>query len=447
MRKALIVAHKFPPIAGSGSFRPAKFVKYLDQFGWQPFVISTPELNSLGYDPTLVEDIPDTVPILRIPTPYPKPRDQVTGWLGKHSSLFNNEIIRAYDITWEPQTIASRIGRLLIKLLLFPLTFIQYPPIDPEIYWSLRIISPAYKLIKSEQIVIIFTTSAPWSSLISGLILKKLFRIPWIADMRDPWTTDKLRYRKKGWRRAVDKYIEKICLSNADIVISVTPKWLADLKSITGEEPLMGKYELITNGYDESDFEGHSLPDLSSKPEIIVSHVGSMFRGGLDPLLSTLKYFNSALLERIRFELIGYVHPIDQEILANSSARSSFNFQPTRVTHVQSLQIMRESHVLLLSLPFEYYPGKLFEYMRVGRPVLALVQEDSAAHLIEQMQIGCVIYRDNANKLSEILEEIVLDYDGFVQKYYHPNWDYIKQFDRKILTKKLGAIFDRVSVQ
>ena len=125
MLKALIIAHQFPPIAGSGSFRPAKFVKYLNQFGWQPYVISTQDIESLGYDHTLVEDVPDTVPLLRIPTPYPKPRDRATRWLVKHSPVFINEIRSVYDKSLEPKSIATRTIRFFIKLLLFPLTLVQ----------------------------------------------------------------------------------------------------------------------------------------------------------------------------------------------------------------------------------------------------------------------------------------------------------------------------------
>lgn len=420
-------------------------MKYLDQFGWQPYVITTKCINSLGFDQTLTEDLPETVPIIRISSPFPKPRDRVIKWLVEHSPVFKLEIQRAFDKTWEPRSVINRAIRFILKIIFFPLTLIQYPPIDPEIYWSIKIISPAYNLIKSEKIEVILTTSAPWSLLISGLILKKITGRPWVADMRDPWTTEELRYGTKSWRRAIDKYFEKLCLINADVVIGVTPNWLDDLKRITGEESAIGKYELITNGYDESDFKDYSLPVLNRNSEITISYIGSMFRGGLEPLLLSFQNLNGPLLERIRFELIGYVHPKDQENLATSTARSLFNYQPKRITHLQSLQIMRESHVLLLTLPLEYYPGKVFEYLRVGRPVLALVPEGSAANLIERAQIGCVIYRENTERLSEALERIVFDYDGFLQKYYQPNWDFIRQFERKVLTKKLSSIFDRVS--
>lgn len=447
MRKVLIIAHQFPPISASGSFRPAKFVKYLPHYGWQPHVITTKRIKRLSFDPTLSEDLPEITPIYRISSPFPKPRDRMIKWLVKHSPILKNEIKRAFDRDWQPKSITERMLRLVLKIIFLPLTLIQYPPFDPVFYWSIKIISPAYKLIKSEQIEIIFTTSAPWSSMISGLILKKITGRPWVADLRDPWTTEELRYNTISWRGAIDKFFERLCLRNADTVIGVTPNWIADLQRIAGEESMSGKYELITNGYDESDFEDYSLPLLNSKSDVMISHVGSMFRGGLDPLLLSFQNLNGELMERISIELIGYVHPQDQESLAKSPAKNAFTYHSNRITHVQSLQIMRESHILWLSLPLEYYPGKVFEYMRVGRPVLALVPDGSVANLIQQAQIGCVINRDNTERLSKVLEQIVFDYDGFVQQYYQPNWEFIQQFERKILTKKLSSIFERVSHQ
>ncbi len=446
MHKALFIAHQFPPIASSGSFRPAKFVKYLPQFNWQPYVITTQKISSLGFDQTLTDDLPDGIAIRRISTPLPKPRDRMTSWLAKYSPVLKQEISKTFDKEWQPLSRIEQGLRFLIKFALFPLTLIQYPPIDSVIYWSMKIISPAFRLIKSEDIEVIFTTSAPWSSLISGLILKKMTGRPWVADMRDPWTTEELRYKTESWRLVIDKYFERLCLRNTDVVIGVTPQWLNDLQRLAGEESAIGKYELITNGYDESDFADHSLPSLNSETEIMISHVGSMFQGGLEPLLLSLTNLNGKLLDRIRFDLIGYVHPHDLDSLAQSSVKSSFNLQSKRVTHFQSLQIMRESHVLLLTLPFEYYPGKIFEYMRVGRPVLALVQHGPVAKLIEQARIGCVMYWENTDGLSKVVEQIGFDYEGFVHEYYQPNWDFIHQFERQVLTQRLGSIFDRVSV-
>ncbi|MGW8144264.1 MAG: glycosyltransferase [Anaerolineales bacterium] len=441
----LIIAHQFPPVASSGSFRPAKFVKYLPEFGWQPYVITTQRINSIGFDQTLTEDIPDSASIFRIPSPFPKPQEKAIRWLAKYSPVYKEEISSAFDKDRKPRSIAERGLRLFLKILFIPLTLVQYPPIDPVIYWSIKIIPSAFRLVKQEDIAVIFTTSAPWSAMISGFILKLTTGRPWVADMRDPWTTEELRYRSRSWRRVIDKFFERLLLRNADLVIGVTPGWLDDLKRLAGEEDLDGKYVLITNGYDESDFAGYILPVLENRREIIISHIGSMFEGGLQPLLTSIQSANGSLDNRLRIELIGYIHPSDQASLESSKIKDSFVYKSERITHVESLERMRASHVLLLSLPLEYYPGKVFEYMRLGRPVLAIAPEGSVSRLVKKAQIGPVLDRDDNKGLMEILDYIANDYDGFVNQFYKPDWGFIRQFERKTLTEKLSAVFDRLS--
>src|SRR5687767_4502565 len=68
MPKVLVVAYIFPPIGGSGVQRTVKFVKYLAEFGWQPVVlsVSNPPLSEMDY--SLLEELPDDLPVHR--TPY-----------------------------------------------------------------------------------------------------------------------------------------------------------------------------------------------------------------------------------------------------------------------------------------------------------------------------------------------------------------------------------------
>ena len=41
--KVLIIAYHFPPDAAVGALRPQKFVKYLPEFGWKPYVLTIRE--------------------------------------------------------------------------------------------------------------------------------------------------------------------------------------------------------------------------------------------------------------------------------------------------------------------------------------------------------------------------------------------------------------------
>ena len=67
MKKILIISYYWPPFGGSGVQRWLKFVKYLPENRWLPFVY-TPENPFFGVDDaTLLKDIPNEVEIWKTP--------------------------------------------------------------------------------------------------------------------------------------------------------------------------------------------------------------------------------------------------------------------------------------------------------------------------------------------------------------------------------------------
>jgi glycosyltransferase involved in cell wall biosynthesis len=430
----------------SGTFRPAKFVKYLPRYNWQPLVITITTNSNTQIDDTLVKDLPNDLQVIRIRAPHPHPRDHFVNWVKRWGYLGQDEKPRkGRTDTEDKSSMLDRIKKIIQKFIIAPLTLIQFPPVDHSFYWSLRIIPVARRIIKENDVKLIYTTSPPFSPLVTGWILKNITGIPWVADFRDPWTTDVLRYKSKGWRLRVNRFVEHHTLRGADSVIGVTPNWVEDLQSLAGEPEKSEKYHLITNGYDESDFTDFSLPELDVATAKKITHIGSIYHGGIEDLLNGLSHIDHSALSKLRIELIGYMHPHELEKLTHATYLSNISYQPDRISHEQSLVLMRNSHVLFLSLPYECYPGKVFEYMRVGRPVLAIAQPGAITNLINQTGIGCVVSRNDSDNLIKTLEQIAFDYEGFVGNYYHPNWEVIHQFERRVLTKKLSTVFNNVS--
>ncbi|MBI4531732.1 MAG: glycosyl transferase family 1, partial [Candidatus Latescibacteria bacterium] len=65
MKSVLIVAYYFPPMGLSGVQRTVKFAKYLPRFGWSPTILTVHTVDYLAYDPSLLDDLPDGIPIVR----------------------------------------------------------------------------------------------------------------------------------------------------------------------------------------------------------------------------------------------------------------------------------------------------------------------------------------------------------------------------------------------
>ncbi len=67
MKRVLLLAYLFPPIANSGTQRPLKFAKYLTQYGWEPIVMTASHCEAYQTDPALLDELPKSVRVMRVP--------------------------------------------------------------------------------------------------------------------------------------------------------------------------------------------------------------------------------------------------------------------------------------------------------------------------------------------------------------------------------------------
>jgi glycosyltransferase involved in cell wall biosynthesis len=451
MRKVLLIAYPFPPRNSSGVFRPTKFVKYLPQFGWQPSVITTDHnrTGEEGIDETLLADIPLDVEVWRVPTPRPRPVEwlqSLVGWKSKSTAISDqNADMTSTAIHATPNR--PSLIKMIRRTLLSPFYLIQQPPIDNLLYWSLCIVPLALYIIKQKQIDVIITTSPPWSPLLSGLLLKLLTRKPWVVDIRDPWTTDHFIYHSTGFWHRFNQWLERRILRYADHTILASKAWMPFYSKFY-KSPHSRLTE-ITNGYDSEDFDVNEQEQnkTSDTSFVQIFYPGSVHSEEIDPIINSLKQLPRHIRERLKFHFVGYMHPNQIRRIQESSIKHLFSRYPVRISHVEALEKMTQSQILLLlrSNP-DYYPGKLFEYMRVGRPILAILPPGVASELVIKSGIGCVITPNANEKLAKVLEQIATDYPGFLAKHYHPNWDIINRYDRQKLTGQLVQILEKVTL-
>lgn len=219
-KNVLIIAYTFPPMTGPGSFRALQFSKYLDLSGFNTTVLTASKSNQNDEieDHNLLKQLDSSKKILRI------------------SSM---EL--------------RRVRKLLVKLRLFRLFwFFMYPIFwEQAALWPFLSFSAARREIKKSNINIIYTTSAPFATIILGSMLKLIDnKIIWVADLRDPFT-DGYMWRwpsKLHWYvcRIIEHYMIKI----PDHIIVPTPtfKDMYIKRNLVRED----RISVITNGFDES---------------------------------------------------------------------------------------------------------------------------------------------------------------------------------------------------
>src|SRR5688572_8773622 len=127
-KNVLIIAYYWPPSGGSGVQRWLKFVKYLPQFGWTPYVF-TPENPSFAIkDESLLKDVPDEAEVIRFPIwePY-EAFFKLSGMFGKKQTAKPTDLV-SNGKTSRFQQLATWVrGNLLVP--------------DPRKFW----VSPSVK--------------------------------------------------------------------------------------------------------------------------------------------------------------------------------------------------------------------------------------------------------------------------------------------------------------
>lgn len=435
-RKVLIVTYYWPPSGGSGVQRWLKFVKYLPEYQWEPHIF-TPENPSFAtQDPSLEKDVPPEAEVTRFP--IWEPYDiffTLSGFFSASKGRRTGPVVPSKN-----KTFFQRISTWMRGNFFVP---------DPRIFWvrpSVRFLSD---YIARNGISIIITTGPPHSVHLIGLNLKKKYpHVRWLADFRDPWSDwgmwDSLMVTKAV--RRIHKRMEGKVLSMADEIITITPFYVKRFEMLSGRN-----VKLLTNGYDEEDFKNlvHRRED-----KFTIRHVG-WINEKCDPrpfmvaLQAELRE-NVVFARDLRLEFIGEVHPDFKNFVQERRELATVTVFTGNVSHNALIPFYGSSSLFLLVLTGYkdaegFLPGKLFEYLAAGIPVLGVgpVRGD-AATLLKETGAGEMIASEDQEKIRRTLREAHLMWRNSAPPKV--NTAATTRFSRRELTGQLAEILSRMLI-
>lgn len=419
-KKVLVISYYWPPAGGPGVQRIVKFVKYLPDFGYQPIVLTVRDGEYPAYDPSLTQEVPDHVRVVRTPTrEFFSLFKKLTG-RGQQEKIATT-ILKADNPGWK-----DRLFRWIRYNLFFP---------DARIGWKPFAVRAGMQLIREEQPQLIFCTSPPHSAQWIARALHQKTGLPWVADFRDPWTD-------AYWLRELPKYprayrknlrMEKTVLAEASALITVSEGY-QELLNKTDRRP-----QLIRNGYDAADFRREKTPNTRFR----IVYTGSLSQIQMpENLLQALAQLTEAEKAQVQFDLYGAIDPLFHQ-RAKELGVESLIADHGYVSHEVAVGHMIQADLLLLLTPKTPSKGmtplKLYEYLATGNFILGIGDPGSDPARILQICQGGHYVRYQTDVLPLLRERLIAwQQDPLPGHSRHPA---VAHLERRALTGQLAQVF------
>ncbi len=360
----LLLSYWFPPTNAIGAVRTGKFAKYMCEAGHQLRVIAGPRAAPL----TLPLEVPEAI-VRRLETaPLPL--------AGRPSAPA--QASRVPDAGPLPAIAALRRHWYAAR---------HIP--DKQAAWIAPAVARGGEILRSFRPDLIVASAPPYSGLIAAARLSAESGIPWVAELRDPWSGNSYNDRP-AWRDWLDRVMERRTLRGAAALVAVSPVVARNLRAAY-RQPVA----TILNGYASED-----LPPpraLAPREILSITYTGTIYEGHRDPspLFAAIGRLPEASRRRVRVIFYG---PSEQQVAGFAErygVREHVVVMPC-VGYRESLAVQSEADILLLlqrNHPSDEgnLPAKAFEYLGALRPILLLGYEKGVlAGMVRERGAGLV---------------------------------------------------------
>lgn len=333
MRKLLVIANPYPPMASAGTNRIVRFLRHLPDEGWEPSVLAAAAQGPAA--------VPAGVRVFRAAVPWPK--QLLSG--GRRSAKVNR--------------------------------WVAVP--DPYFAWVGPAVFKGRRIVRRERFDAIFSSSPRPSVHLIAAILSAQADVPWLADYRDPWSTYQFRRYPTRAHRGANLGLEAWALRRSAAVTAINQPILDDL--VARHPWLAGRAHVLPNGFDRAE----RPADVALGDGFWIVHTGRLY--GREQQVAAFLAALAAQPPNVKALFLG----IDEGRVRPDAERLGLGDR-VRVEPLAPLPValgyQRAADALLLvnGRRPESMSSKVFEYLQSGRPVFAISPAASAArHLFQEV--------------------------------------------------------------
>jgi len=390
MKRFLLITMAFPPKGAVGALRTYRLCRYLPELGWLPEVITTHPWGTVNRDCTLLEEIHEDIRIHRT-----KLIDPVMAWQRRGAAASTGEAtVSAAPAAAGPSGTGdaapsrpSLIGRLKLTLI----GLVSTP--DHMVFWNLHLLARGWKILRrNRDIAFIITSTPPHSSLIAGTLLGRIFGLPHVLDLRDPWAG---RYwgEHSALRRRVERWLQRWVIRRAARVISTTEGYTRMARELFPGCPAE-KFVTITNCFEPEKFD---RIEPVRRDTFTICYLGIFY-----PVYEPYAFFtalrlwferNPGVRSDVELLVVGNCDPATRKVLRENGLEDRLTVTG-RIAHERAIAEAKSADLLLLlmgtndKVPRHWLPAKLFEYLACGKPILAYGRDEEALAIIRDAGAG-----------------------------------------------------------
>ncbi|MCX6596163.1 MAG: glycosyltransferase [Acidobacteria bacterium] len=409
-RPVLFVAFYYWPTVAAGVVRPGHFSKYLTRMGYQVRVLTSAPPSPPGA-------VPPPGEVINVPN--------------INRQLDNQHPLRLFE-------------RLLRRTMF---------PHDESFIWNFAALKAADRVVRPQPDHCVISTFPTANTHIVALRLKRRYpSIRWIADFRDPmaYAPGRLASNAKdplGWIGGrTDVLLERYIMNHADAVVANTPAvhegWLKLYPH------LAHKLHCIMNGVDAED--AVATPELPVRDYKVITHTGEIYHGRKPTrlLMSLGRLIDNGRLDpaKVRINLVGGLDPgsLPEPLATRLVASKTLHYDGTHVPWAEAHRQLGESDYQLLLDVAEgavQLPSKIFQYLQIGRPILAYTQPGSPTDFVLS-QTGTpsvIIYPETPDEKADAQ---LMDLLAMPSATHAPGEWFQQTFDARRRTERLATIIE-----
>lgn len=428
MKKLLFITYFWPPSGKATLHWPLKIIKHLPENNWQPVVLTADEDTFTQQDLSLLNAVDPELKVYKSKS-Y-EPFDLYRKFIGKTP---DEKLIASETISTSNKSLSHRISVWIRMNLFIP---------DARIGWNFSAFKAGKKIINENKVDAIVSIGPPHSTHLIGKKLSKIFNIPFVPVFIDPWV-DIIYY--KGFKRSkstlfIDNHFEKSVLAQSSHTVFVTESTRKDY--IRKYSFLKEKSSVLYWGYNEDDFDslpptspdksGQALPKEGRVKTLV--HAGNIF-GYQNPEMLWKAVRNKIMSnEPFKIKFLGTVAPEIKKSIDQNGLKEITEYIGFLPYKEMIRELLNADYLLVCATEKRHVPGKLFEYLRTGKPIIAFGQDNTEVdQILKESNAGMLFkYDDNINRFFDSAHS------------FKTNLPNIKKFDRKLIAQKLTEILNGV---